>query len=63
MNLHARSAIPVSSVARVEADPVAVAIEPQQLDRNPVAVYLSSLSPPAAISISASGRGERPAAH
>ena len=46
MSLPARSTVPGSSLARVEADPVAVvAIEPRQLDRNPVAVYLASLSP------------------
>ena len=45
MTLPARRALPASSQLALEAEPIAVAPEPQQLDRNPVAVYLASLSP------------------
>jgi integrase/recombinase XerD len=45
MSLPARSAVLESNLVRVETGTAAVAIEPAQLHRNPVAVFLSSLSP------------------
>lgn len=45
MRLPARTRVPVTSLAAPKAEPLAAGVEPQQLDRHPVAVYLASLSP------------------
>jgi site-specific recombinase XerD len=44
MSLPLRIEIPVTSLVAAAAAPLAAAVEPPHLDRNPVAVYLASLS-------------------